>query len=54
MPYDRAAIVAIAIKQIVEDLPEPGETWLRVEQYLRDDFAAHEQEIASDREIPDA
>ena len=47
---DRAAIVATAIMQIVADVRhKPAELRLRIAEYLRDEIASIEQEIAADR-----
>jgi hypothetical protein len=52
---DRAAVVAIAIRQIITDAAlEPEELQLRLELYLRDELADIERQIASDREVDDA
>ena len=47
---DHAAIVATAIMQIVADVRhKPAELRLRIAEYLRDEIASIEQEIAADR-----
>jgi hypothetical protein len=47
---DRAAIVATTIMQIVADVShKPAELRLRIAEYLRDEIANIEQEIAADR-----
>jgi hypothetical protein len=50
---DRAAVVSVAIRQILADA-EPDELQSRLEQYLRDEFADIERQIATDREVHDA
>lgn len=47
---DRAATIATAITQIVADVRhKPAELRLRIAEYLRDEIASIEQEIAADR-----
>jgi hypothetical protein len=50
---DRAAVVVAAVLQILDTAPRHG---LRqaVEQYLRDELADLERQIAADRSGPDA
>jgi DNA-binding protein Fis len=45
--FDRAAVVTIAIRQMIATLPKKD---LRdaVEDYLRDEFADHEGQVVSD------
>ena len=46
---DRAAVVAIAIRQIVSQTRDPIELLRRIEQFLRDEIADLERQIAADR-----
>jgi hypothetical protein len=50
---DRAAILSGVIRQIVADVA-PDELLFWLEQYLRDELADLERQIANDREVPDA
>jgi hypothetical protein len=47
-PYG-AAIVAIAIRQILSHTREPAELLRRIEQFLRDEIADLERQISADR-----
>ena len=48
--HDRAAVVTIAIRQILASTLDPDEQQLQIEHLLRDEFADSEQQIAADRE----
>ena len=48
MPYDRAAVLVIAIMQIVESTSDPTELKFRLEQYMRDDLADLVRQVAAD------
>jgi hypothetical protein len=50
---DRAAVVAAVVLQILDTAPRHGLRQV-VEQYLRDEFADLERQIAADRSDPDA
>jgi hypothetical protein len=47
---DRASAITTAVLQLVADVElEPDELQLRLEQYLRDELADIERQIAADR-----
>ena len=46
---DRAAVVAIAIRQIVANTLNPDEQQLRIEQLLRDEIVDIERQVTADR-----
>lgn len=50
---DRAAATAAAVCQIATTAA-PDEALLRITEYLRDEFADTERQIAADREVSDA
>jgi hypothetical protein len=47
---DRAAVVAIAIRQILASTLNPQEQQLRIEQLLRDEIVNIERQITADRD----
>ena len=50
---DRAAVIAIAVLQIVDTAPEHAVLW-QIENYLRDEIADLECQIAAERGVSDA
>lgn len=50
---DRAAVIAIAVLQIVDTAPEHAVLW-QIENYLRDEIADLECQLAAERGVSDA
>jgi hypothetical protein len=50
---DRAAAIAAAAPQIVDTIPKQA-VRQQIEEYLRDEIADLERQIAAERELPDA
>jgi hypothetical protein len=46
---ERAVVVATAIRRILADVLDPDKRQLRIEQYLRDELANIERQVAADR-----